>query len=84
MLGKDFLAPTAAVMLFPDLVQRLLPVPFLDDRAMAFEKSWEAAWNEVGKKAAERRIDQEISQFGFGVSEDTSVCQPVAVSQDFT
>lgn len=44
MLKEDFLAPTVAVMLFPDLLQRFLPFPFLDDRALALERSWEAAW----------------------------------------
>lgn len=42
MLGKDFYSPTMAGMLFPDLVQRFLPVPFLPDRASFLEKSW--AW----------------------------------------
>ncbi len=44
VLQRDFLAPTLAAMLFPDLVQRFLPVALLPDRAEALERSWEAAW----------------------------------------
>jgi hypothetical protein len=46
ILERDFLAPTVAVMLFPDLFQQLLPIGFLNDRAVAIERSWEAAWDE--------------------------------------
>ncbi|HEY1459799.1 MAG TPA: hypothetical protein VGH59_07035 [Casimicrobiaceae bacterium] len=48
ILGGDFLAPTLGVMLYPDLVQRFLPVAFpLTDRARALETSWESRWQEV-------------------------------------
>lgn len=45
ILGEDFLAPVAAAMLYPDLLQRLLPfaVPHFD-RALALEEAWERAW----------------------------------------
>lgn len=45
ILGEDFLAPVVAAMLYPDLVQRLLPfaVPHFD-RALALEQAWERAW----------------------------------------
>lgn len=45
ILGEDFLAPVAAAMLYPDLVQRVLPfaVPHFD-RALALEQAWERAW----------------------------------------
>jgi hypothetical protein len=46
ILSRDFLSPTVAVMLFPDMLQQLVPVGFLNDRAVAIERSWEAAWNE--------------------------------------
>lgn len=48
ILSHDFLSPTVAYMLYPDLVQRLLPwavPPF--DRARALEGAWERAWQEV-------------------------------------
>jgi predicted acylesterase/phospholipase RssA len=45
VLGRDFLSPTLATMLFPDLLQRFLPVPVFRDRAVAIEESWERAWD---------------------------------------
>jgi len=47
VLGRDFLGPAAAGMLYPDLVQRFLPVAFLPDRAHALETAWESAYREV-------------------------------------
>jgi hypothetical protein len=45
ILGEDFLSPVAAAMLYPDLVQRLLPFPVPHfDRALALEQAWERAW----------------------------------------
>jgi len=49
VLAQDFLAPAAASMLFPDLMQRFVPVPvFRDDRAAALEQGWERAWSKAG------------------------------------
>jgi hypothetical protein len=44
VLGRDFLSPTLATMLFPDLLQRFIPLPVFNDRAIALEHSWERAW----------------------------------------
>jgi hypothetical protein len=45
ILGGDFLSPVAAALLYPDLVQRLLPFPVAHfDRALALEQAWERAW----------------------------------------
>ena len=45
ILGRDFLAPAMAAMLYPDLLQRILPMPVAHfDRARALEVSWERAW----------------------------------------
>ena len=44
ILAEDFLSPTLAAMLFPDLVQRFLPIACLPDRAQALEQSWEKSW----------------------------------------
>jgi len=44
MLKQDFLAPTLGTLLFPDLVQRFLPWPAFEDRAVTLEQSWESAW----------------------------------------
>lgn len=45
ILGQDFLSPAIAAMLYPDFVQRFIPVP-IDylDRSRALEKGWEEAW----------------------------------------
>ncbi|MGA7979819.1 MAG: hypothetical protein WCA32_06275 [Chromatiaceae bacterium] len=44
VLGKDFLSPVAAGLLFPDLAQRFFPVPVgWADRQRFLEKSWEDA-----------------------------------------
>jgi hypothetical protein len=45
ILSEDFLSPVVASMLYPDLVQRFLPVPVAGfDRAATLEQSWERAW----------------------------------------
>jgi hypothetical protein len=45
ILAEDFLSPALAGLLYPDLVQRILPAPFESfDRARAIETAWEAAW----------------------------------------
>ena len=44
ILGGDFLADTLGAGLFPDLLQRFLPAPLLDDRAIALKRSFERAW----------------------------------------
>lgn len=46
ILGADFLTATTAALLFPDLVQRFLPLGLLPDRAEALEEAWETAWKE--------------------------------------
>jgi len=46
ILGEDFLAPAMAAMLYPDLLQRILPVSIPHfDRARALETAWERAWH---------------------------------------
>ncbi len=48
ILGEDFLAPTMAAMLYPDLLQRILPVPVAHfDRARVLETAWERAWRKT-------------------------------------
>jgi hypothetical protein len=39
-LGKDYLAPLSAALLYPDLTQRFLPKDWLPDRALALEQAW--------------------------------------------
>jgi hypothetical protein len=50
MLGRDFLSPTLAYLLFPDLVQRFLPFPVaFFDRGAALEQAWERSWKATFK-----------------------------------
>jgi hypothetical protein len=42
--GDDFLSPALAGLLFPDLVQRFLPVALLPDRAETLERGFEHGW----------------------------------------
>jgi len=49
VLAQDFLAPTTAALLFPDLAQRFFPLGF-PDRAQALEQSWERSWVQAGFK----------------------------------
>jgi len=50
ILSRDFLSPALAAMLYPDLVQRFLPIPIAYfDRGRALELAWERAWrNRMG------------------------------------
>lgn len=51
LLQMDLLAPVMAGMLFPDMIQRLVPYPVVYfDRARAFEASAEEAWTAVAGK----------------------------------
>jgi hypothetical protein len=44
MLRDDFLSDTLGAALFPDLLQRFIPAPILNDRAIALDHSFERAW----------------------------------------
>lgn len=46
-VAADFLGPTLTAMLYPDLLQRLIPWPMLPDRAQGLETAWERAWRET-------------------------------------
>lgn len=43
-LSGEFLAPTVARMLYPDLAQRFLPIALLPDRASVLESAWQSVW----------------------------------------
>jgi hypothetical protein len=48
ILSQDFLSPTLAAMLYPDLVQRFIPFPIpYFDRGKALEMGWEKAWHDA-------------------------------------
>ncbi|HUS35964.1 MAG TPA: patatin-like phospholipase family protein, partial [Verrucomicrobiae bacterium] len=53
VLSHDFLAPTVAYMLYPDLMQRFCFLKFETlDRAKALEKAWEQGWADQMKNDA--------------------------------
>lgn len=45
VLAGDLLGPTLVTFMFPDLLQRFLPVAVFDDRAMTLEQTFERAWS---------------------------------------
>ena len=47
MLGKDFLSDTLGAALFPDLLQRFIPLPAFNDRAIALDRAFDRAWESV-------------------------------------
>jgi hypothetical protein len=49
--GENVLGGALTGMLFPDLLQRFLPVAFLPDRAETLERSWENAWASIDPQA---------------------------------
>ena len=59
VLGEDFLSPAIAALLYPDLVQRFLPLPVESfDRARALEGAWERAWSKhAGNDRLSRLFD---------------------------
>jgi Patatin-like phospholipase len=62
LLQTDFLAPVAASFLFPDLLQRFIPVPIAAfDRARAFEAGVESAWD-VTVKSKSNPLRQPFSR----------------------
>jgi hypothetical protein len=60
VLRRDYLSPTAAYLLYPDMLQRFLPfaVPAFD-RARAMETSWNHGWRTAaGSDRMAQRLDQ--------------------------
>jgi hypothetical protein len=48
ILGQDFLSPALGSMLYPDFIQRFLPVPVdYFDRGRALELGWERGWRDT-------------------------------------
>ena len=60
VLRSDFLSPALGYLLYPDMLQRFLPVAIpAADRARAMEKSWSAAWRQAtGSERLAERFDQ--------------------------
>ncbi|MGO7274682.1 hypothetical protein ACCT18_05190 [Rhizobium ruizarguesonis] len=43
-VGRDYLSPALAGGLFPDFLQRFIPISLFPDRSAALERGWEAGW----------------------------------------
>jgi hypothetical protein len=57
--GENVLGGAVTGLMFPDLLQRFLPVTFLPDRAETLERSWEDAWASIDPKAASAALMRE-------------------------
>lgn len=59
MLSQDFLSPVTAYFLYPDLLQKFIPVA-IDrfDRAKVLEKSWEKSWADLETNPEQLDLDQ--------------------------
>jgi hypothetical protein len=67
MLRRDFLSPTAATMMFPDLAYRFVPLAFLPqrftDRGTTLEDAWARAWRDV---TGQDRLSEPFSSLRAG------------------
>ena len=53
-LRKDFLSPVMAYAMFPDALQRILPVPVhAFDRASVLEQTWEKGWSSLTRDSSD-------------------------------
>jgi hypothetical protein len=57
--GENVLGGAVTGLMFPDLLQRFLPVTFLPDRAETLERSWDDAWASIDPKAASAALMRE-------------------------
>ena len=57
--GENVLGGAVTGMLFPDLLQRFLPLTFLPDRAETLERSWEDAWASINPEAPSAALMRE-------------------------
>ena len=57
--GENVLGGAVTGLLFPDLLQRFLPVTFLPDRAETLERSWEDAWASIDPTAPSAALMRE-------------------------
>ena len=60
VLRRDFLSPIVGYLLYPDMVQRFLPLPIAAaDRARAMELAWQRGWSDaVGSARLAERFDR--------------------------
>jgi hypothetical protein len=58
--GQNVLGAAMIGLLFPDLLQRFLPVAILPDRAETQERSWEEAWASIDPSARTAPLMREL------------------------
>ena len=52
--GQDYLGPSVGALLFPDLIQRFLPLPLLPDRAASLEEAFELGWQQSAEECKQQ------------------------------
>lgn len=52
--GQDYLGPSVGALLFPDLIQRFLPLPVLPDRAASLEEAFELGWQQSAEECKQQ------------------------------
>lgn len=63
-LGEDFLSTTLGYMLYPDLLQRIIPVPNPRwDRSLGLEQTWQNDWSHL---FGARKVSGDIAVGKFG------------------
>ncbi len=66
VLSEDFLGPTVAALMFPDLMQRFLPVPLLRGRGKVLADAWALAWERTcGSDSACKQADAQLFDAPF-------------------
>ena len=68
-LSRDYLAPVVAGLTYTDLLQRLLPIPMLPDRARALEQGWERGWRGSYDKPRTEGLEQPFTQIWRALSQ---------------
>jgi len=63
MLSQDFLSPVTAYFLYPDLLQKFIPVAINSfDRSKVLEYSWESSWEHLKENPAQLSLTQPFVQ----------------------
>lgn len=78
-LSHDFLGPTLAGLLYPDLMQRFFPIPInaLPDRAEALEDGWRIGWKDVYQKPRTTGLAAPFTQMWQEAFDDNSPWLPI-------
>ncbi len=65
-LGEDFLSTTLGYLLYPDLLQRIVPIPIHSwDRSLGLEQTWQNDWAHLfGARKVSEDPPRAVGQFG--------------------